>query len=172
MKPGGSVFVCSWNVIPVTSSSENTVSDSRLLDNQATGGDGGAAGAGGAHGGNGGAGQGGALLTAFGVKATLSDTTLLLNEAQGGAGAAGGNGGNGQGGGIFNGGPSPFGTPDLTLLGCLVMLNEADGGPAGAGGSAGQGLGGGVFNLGTFTFDGTTVIAQNHASTSGDNINP
>jgi len=66
--------------------------------------------------------------------------------SSGGAGAAGGNGGNGQGGGIYNDGPSPFGTPDLTLLGCLVALNEADGGacasvttagaPAGAGAPA------------------------------------
>ena len=36
--------------------------------------------------------------------------------------------------------------------------------------SDGQGIGGGVYNLGTFTFDVTTVIAHNHASTSNDDI--
>ncbi len=84
----------------------------------------------------------------------------------GGAGAVGG-GGAGQGGGIFNGGASPFGTPDLSLLGCLVSLNDAEGGAAGTGGSAG-----GVFNLGTYSYDAATVIALNHASTSNDNIFP
>ena len=148
------------------------VGHSLLFDNEAEGGAGGAAGAGGT-GGNGGNGQGGGFLTAFGVTATLSDTALVLNEAEGGAGAAGGNGGNGQGGGIFNGGPSPFGTPDLTLKHCLVTLNEADGGAAGAGGSNGQGVGGGSYNnKGTFTADAATVIAHNHASTSNDNIFP
>jgi hypothetical protein len=95
---------------------------------------------------------------------------VALNQATGGAGAAGGSGGSGLGGGIFNGGPSPFGTPDLTLLGCVVALNRADGGAAGAGGSTGAGIGGGVFNLGTFTSDPATVIALNHASTSDDDI--
>jgi hypothetical protein len=55
------------------------------------------------------------------VTATLSDVTLLDNLALGGAGAAGGNGGTGLGGGIFNDGPSPFGTPDLMLLACTVF---------------------------------------------------
>ena len=107
-----------------------------------------------------------------GVTATLANTDLLSNQAVGGAGAAGGNGGNGLGGGIFNGGPSPFGTPDLTLVRSQVLLNEADGGAAGSGGSAGEGIGGGVFNLGTFAFDLATLIAHNHASTSNDDVFP
>jgi hypothetical protein len=148
------------------------VSHSLLSGNQALGGKGGAAGAGSSAGGNGGNGQGGGLLTAFGVSAVFSDTALFLNQATGGAGAAGGNGGNGLGGGIFNGGPSPFGTPDLSLLDCLVALNQADAGAAGAGGSAGQGVGGGVYNLGTLSFDLATVIALNHASTSNNDIFP
>jgi hypothetical protein len=47
----------------------------------------------------------------------------------------------------------------------LVIGNHANGKP---------GIGGGVYNnpLGTFTFDASTVIADNHASTSGDNIGP
>ena len=118
---------------------------------------------------DGGTGEGGGLLTTFGVTATLSNTNLMRNLAVGGAGAAGGNGGAGLGGGLFNDGPSPFGTPSLTLLGCTVLFNEADGG-AGEGGSDGQGIGGGVYNLGTFVYDLATVIAHNHASTSNDNI--
>ena len=106
------------------------------------------------------------------MTAVLSDTALLLNQAQGGASEAGGNGGNGLGGGIFNDGLSPFGVPDLTLSQCLVALNEADGGTAGEGGSDGQGVGGGVYNLGAFNADVMTVIARNHASTSNDNIFP
>jgi hypothetical protein len=47
------------------------------------------------------------------------------------------------------------------------LLNEADGG---AGSTSGAGIGGGVFNVGTFSFDATTVINRNHASTSNDNI--
>ena len=98
---------------------------------------------------------------------------MLLNQATGGAGAVGGTGGNGQGGGIFNGGSlGPFSASDIKLFGCRVEFNQADGGAAGPGGTAGQGIGGGVFNLGTFTVDGTTVIAQNLASTSDDNIYP
>jgi hypothetical protein len=43
----------------------------------------------------------------------------------------------------------------------LVTLNEAEGA---------TGIGGGVYNLGSFTFDVFTIIAHNHASTSGDNV--
>jgi hypothetical protein len=148
------------------------VSHSRLLDNEAAGGVGGVAGAGGAHGGNGGAGQGGALIETFGITVNVSDTVLRRNEAKGGAGAAGGNGGAGQGGAIFNGGPSPFGAPSLTLTHNRIVDNEADGGAAGAGGSAGQGVGGGVYVTagGTASKDRATVIKHNHASTSDDNV--
>jgi hypothetical protein len=41
-----------------------------------------------------------------------------------------------------------------------------------AGGTDGQGVGGGLYSLGTFTFDISTVIAKNHASTSNDDIFP
>ena len=70
----------------------------------------------------------------------MSNSLIALNRAIGGAGD-GGNGGNGQGGGIFNGGPSPVGTPSLTLQRSLVVLNRADGGAAAGGGSAGLGIG-------------------------------
>ena len=72
----------------------------------------------------------------------------------------------------YNDGLSPFGKPDLTLLGCEVHLNQADGGTAGAGGSDGLGVGGGVYNLGTFAFDLMSVISRNHASDSNDDIFP
>ena len=51
-----------------------------------------------------------------GAIGTLSDSTVVLNRVTGGAGGLGGNGGDGQGGGVFNAGPSPLGTPSLTLL--------------------------------------------------------
>ena len=44
-----------------------------------------------------------------------------------------------------------------------MTLNQA----AGA-----QGIGGGIYTLGAFTPDALTVIAHNHASTSGDDIGP
>ena len=100
---------------------------------------------------------------------TVSDSgsTLTRNLALGGAGGAGGNGGNGLGGGIY----VASGTA-VSLTGSTVTKNHANGGTAGAGGSAGQGIGGGVYDLGTFTFDVTTVIAGNHASTNNDDIFP
>jgi hypothetical protein len=37
-------------------------------------------------------------------------------------------------------------------------------------GQDGHGVGGGVYNLGTITFDVTTIIMNNHASTSNDDL--
>jgi len=140
------------------------VNRSGLYGNQAIGGLGGAAGAGGTFSGNGGSGQGGGFLTAFGVTAVLSDSIVWLNLAEGGAGEVGGDG---LGGGIFNGGPSPFGTPDLSLVHCLVANNRAQGAHGG-----GHGIGGGVYNVGVFAFDAATVIDHNQASTSNGDIFP
>lgn len=119
---------------PVTVTATASIDHSTLLGNQAVGG----------IGPTGGNGQGGGIANLNGAVLTVSDSLIALNQAIGGAGASG-NGGNGQGGGIFNGGPSPVGTPSLTLLECLVVLNRADGGVAGAGGSAGLGVGGGLY---------------------------
>jgi hypothetical protein len=44
-----------------------------------------------------------------------------------------------------------------------VTQNHANGSP---------GIGGGIYNLGTFSFDSATVIEDNKASTSNDNIFP
>jgi len=75
------------------------------------------------------------------------------------------NGGNGLGGGIYEDAHST-----LTLKGVTVEHNRAIGGEGDDGGNDGQGIGGGVYNLGTFTYDATTVIKHNHASTSNDDI--
>ena len=64
------------------------------------------------------------------------------------------------------------GGPSVTLSGCTIEFNEADGGAAGTGGSAGHGIGGGVYNRGAFSFDPATVISDNDASTSNDDIFP
>lgn len=148
------------------------VRGSLFVSNQATGGAGGDRGLGGLLGGTGGAGQGGGLINLLGSIGTLSDSTVVLNTATGGAGGVGGNGGNGKGGGIFNGGPSPVGTPSLTLRRSLVALNRADGGGAGDGGSAGLGQGGGVYLSlgGAASADLWTFIFANDASTSDDDL--
>jgi uncharacterized protein (TIGR03118 family) len=114
-----------------TAYSDWDVSDSVFVGNQVVGGAGGDPGSGGSLGGAGGAGQGGALANLNGSIGTVIDSVFIQNAALGGAG------GNGQGGGIFNGGPSPFGSPRLTLQGSTVVNNEAIGGAAGLGGSDG-----------------------------------
>jgi hypothetical protein len=76
-----------------------------------------------------------------------------------------GSGGNGLGGGLYNDAGAT-----LTVSVSTIKRNSADGGAAGAGGSDGQGVGGGVYNLGTFNVDTFTVIKDNHASTSNNNI--
>jgi hypothetical protein len=90
---------------------------------------------------------------------------VAANVADGGAGAPGGNGGNGEGGGLFNDKGATS-----TILTSAIVENKADGGDAGAGGSDGQGVGGGVYNLGTFDLDAASVIHDNHASTSDDDV--
>jgi hypothetical protein len=79
----------------------------------------------------------------------------------------GASGGDGLGGGVYL-----DGTTVVNVTGSGITHNQADGGPAGSGGSDGQGIGGGVYALGMFSFDATTVITKNHASTSNDNIFP
>jgi len=97
---------------------------------------------------------------------------FIRNAAIGGAGGAGGKGGDGQGGGIFNGGPSSFGTPSLTLQRSTIVNNEATGGAAGLGGSDGHGVGGGLYLTpgGNACADENTTIFANDASTSDDDV--
>ena len=99
----------------------------------------------------------------------MSDSLIALNRAVGGAGTA--VGGNGQGGGVFNGAPSPFGTPSLTLRRSLVVFNRAVGG-AGGGGTAGPGQGGGLYLApgGVASADPPTAILFNYASTSDHDV--
>jgi hypothetical protein len=146
--------------VGVDRGSTATITNITVSYNQALGGAGGA----GANGGN--AWAGGLVVggfSTFGISdsssASLNGSTLSNNLAIGGAGGAGGNG---SGGGVFVGTGAA-----LTVTGSTTTKNHANGG---AGGVGGQGVGGGVYNLGTFTFDVTTVIAGNHASTSNDNI--
>jgi hypothetical protein len=148
------------------------VRDSWFAFNRATGGAGGDRGSGGLLGGTGGAGRGGGINNGDGAIGTLSDSTVFLNTAIGGVGGVAGNGGNGQGGGVFNGGPSPLGTPSLTLHRSLVAFNRADGGAAGEGGSAGSGVGGGLYLSlgGVASADPWTFIFANDASTSDDDV--
>jgi hypothetical protein len=161
---GGAIanYIFGGAVIPVTVAATARIDHSTILGNQAVGGTGP----------TGGNGLGGGIENENGGVLTVSDSWIALNRAIGGAGGPGGNGGNGQGGGIFNGGPSPVGTPSLTLLGNLVALNRADGGAAGEGGSAGLGQGGGLYLTpgGKACADLLTAILANDASTSDDDV--
>jgi hypothetical protein len=109
---------------------------------------------------------GGPILTTEGISATFNDCLVADNLAQGGNGSAG-NGGNGLGGGIFMDAQAI-----LTLHGSTITGNEADGGTGAAGFSDGNGQGGGVYVAtgGSACEDDATVIAQNLASTSNDDV--
>ncbi len=129
-----------------------TVSDSVLVNNQATGG----AGRVGGHG------LGGALNNGLNATVTIANTSICNNQAIGGAGTL--VGGNGLGGGIFNQNHST-----VTLLDSTVTKNQANGG---AGSTPGQGVGGGIYNAagGTVCVDLLTLIAANDASISDDDV--
>jgi hypothetical protein len=109
---------------------------------------------------------GGPTLTSGGISTTIIDSLILDNQAQGGNGSAG-NGGNGLGGGVFTDAHAV-----LTLLGSTITGNEADGGTGAASFSDGKGVGGGVYVAtgGSACEDDATVIAQNLASTSNDDV--
>jgi hypothetical protein len=95
--------------------------------------------------------EGGGLANVLSATTTVTASTLTNNHANGDGGA-------GLGGGAYN-----DATSTLTLTASEVTRNHANGSP---------GIGGGVYNLGTFTIDALTVIGDNHASTSGDDIGP
>lgn len=102
-----------------------------------------------AQGDGGGNGEGGGIANVLDATTMVANSFIILNQADGDGGA-------GLGGGAYN-----DATSSLALTGSVVTLNQADGSP---------GIGGGIYTLGTFTFDASTVIRFNHASTSGDNI--
>jgi hypothetical protein len=104
-----------------------------------------------AHGNGGGNGEGGGIANVFAATTMVAYSTITQNLAIGGGGA-------GLGGGAYN-----DATSSLALTEVVVTQNQANGSP---------GIGGGVFAMGMFTFDASTVIEDNHASTSGDNIGP
>jgi hypothetical protein len=152
--------------VGVDRGSTATITNITVSQNQALGGAGGK----GANDGNawaGGLAVGG--FSTFGISdsasVNLSGSTISDNLVIGGAGSAGGNGGDGEGGGVFIGTGAT-----LTVTASTITGNHANGGSGGA--TDGQGIGGGVYNLGTFTSDAATVIAENHASTSNNDIFP
>jgi fibronectin-binding autotransporter adhesin len=105
-----------------------------------------------ADGGGDGNGEGGGIANLLSATTTVTGSTITQNEANGGRGGAG------LGGGAFN-----DATSTLELYDALVTQNQANGSP---------GIGGGIYTVGTFTYDSLTVIKNNHASTSGNNIGP
>jgi hypothetical protein len=145
-----------------------SLTDCTLRGNQAIGADGGP-------GANGGTGLGGAISVGINVllgftdasSLTLTGCALTDNQAAGGKGGNGGDGGDGQGGGV-----AIVAGSAADVHASTIEHNAALGGKRGAGGSDGHGVGGGVFNDGTFTFDISTVIKKNRASTSNDDIFP
>jgi hypothetical protein len=143
-----------------------SVSGSAISQNEAIGGAGGVGGIGGTTGN----GEGGGLFDAsngFAGQATLAlnDCFIQANAAEGGAASLAVNGGNGFGGGIFI-----DANATATVLTSVIVGNQAQGGSGGVGASDGQGVGGGVYNLGTFMLDGASVVANNRASSSDDDV--
>jgi hypothetical protein len=127
--------------------SSGLVDGCTFTDNVARGGAGGN-GVGGAASGVGAPGGSGGIDLAFGSVVTVSNTTLIHNEAIGGAGGAGATGGNGVGGGINDGSGVLFGDPtdncSLTLSDAIFIGNQAVGGAGGSGSNGGNGWGGGL----------------------------
>jgi hypothetical protein len=100
---------------------------------------------------------------------TVTGCAIAGNVAVGGAGSVGANGGNGLGGGM-----AIASGCTASVVASFIEFNDALGGDAGPGGTDGQGVGGGVYVFagGDFTYDATTVIKRNRASTSHNNIGP
>jgi hypothetical protein len=140
-----------------------TVSKCMVEDNRTIGGQAGIGGSGGnAWGGGVGTGHKEAALIIIG-------SSIDRNEARGGEGDNTGpssSGGDGQGGGVYN-----IAGSTMTVTASKITANRAPGGQGKHGGSAGQGVGGGLYNVGTLTV-AATVISNNHASTSNDDVYP
>jgi hypothetical protein len=58
----------------------------------------------------------------------------------------------------------------VTVSASTITHNTADGGPKGSGGTDGQGVGGATYDLGTLLLYVLSLVKQNKASTSNDNI--
>jgi hypothetical protein len=100
----------------------------------------------------GGTAEGGAIAIVGNAAVNASDVTVQRNRALSSSGGAA------LGGGWFADAGST-----LSLSDSLVTLNDALGSP---------GVGGGVYNLGTLSFDASTSITGNTASTSGNDVGP
>jgi WD40 repeat protein len=76
------------------------------------------------------------------------------------------------GGGIYNDGSTASGVSALTITASTITYNVAQGGKGDCGGSGGQGIGGGLYlgAGGSVCLDVTTVVANNLASTTNDDV--
>jgi hypothetical protein len=111
---------------------------------------------------------GGAIASFVGT-VSLSNVSVIDNNALGGDGPPGSVANAATGGGIFNNYSST-----MTLTNCSISGNLALGGQGGAttqiGGSAGNGAdgeGGGIFNFGTLTMTGSTVSGNSAVGGAG-----
>jgi hypothetical protein len=100
----------------------------------------------------GGNGAGGGIANLLSATTMVTGSTIAQNEVIGAWGGAG------LGGGLFN-----DATSTLALTDALVTQNHANGHP---------GIGDEVYTVRTFSADVQTVIKQNHASTSDDDVGP
>jgi hypothetical protein len=94
--------------------------------------------------------EGGSIANVLDASTTVQNSVITQNQVNGS--------GAGYGGGAYN-----DATSTLALMDSSVTKNHVDGSP---------GVGGGIYTLGIFTFDASTVIKDNHASTDDDNIGP
>jgi hypothetical protein len=117
------------------------LSNSLLMDNEATC----------LPGGFGASGGGLAILSSV---ATVSQTSFIGNQAKGDLGSGAGNqAGDGQGGAISNDGR-------LTLSDCTIAANAAIGGAGIDGATGGPGQGGGIFNRGLLQVTNSTITGN------------
>ena len=112
------------------------------------------------------------MATHLGGNLVVSDCKVAQNLAVGGQGVAGGNGGNGLGGGLYNDGSSAVGVGSLTITGSTIIRNDADGGSGGAAAAPAKAPAAASISRpgGIVCVDATTVVKQNHASSSNDDI--
>ena len=113
----------------------------------------------------------GGIDLAFGSSVTVSNTTLIDNQAIGGAGGAGATGGDGVGGGINVGTGVIYGVPGQLFSDSdrqHFVGNQAVGGAGGSGSNGGNGLGGGLSVLaGSSASVSTSLIVANLARAGG-----
>jgi hypothetical protein len=111
-------------------------------------------------GGNGGYALGGAIYNVLG-QVTITNSTLVANEAVGGDGGTGGSGGPGWGGALYND------AGQVTITNSTLADNVARGGAGGAGGTAGRSQGGAVYSSNGIITVLSATLAGNTADAGG-----